>query len=297
MTVIHNLGEWLELRPPGWTEPLWRYDYGTRPKPFCHPIHTPAGRCLTNYEPHDHVWHRGLWYAIKFVNGHNFWEEREPFGTQELLRGVDLFWGSTGDLICHLELGWFPADADTPLIHERRSLHWLPLDDESYRLDWWTTLQACEDLVLDRTEFTTWGGYGGLCLRGSRNWYDTTILLADGTTTDRPTGQRAPWASLQGKIDGGDRSYAGVALFDHPDNPRAPVPWYGSTGAGHYLNAAFLFHEPLSLPAGELLEVTHALVVHDDLWDRERLQACYEGWVRTMDELAEAGDEPWRGGP
>lgn len=294
MTIVHDLQEALELRPGGSSQPLWRYDYGTRPKPFVHPLRTPAGWCLTNFEPHDHLWHRGLWYAIKFVNGHNFWEERAPFGTQELLRGVEVFTGIDGDVLVHQELGWFPQGSDVPLIHERRSLHFVPLDHESYRLDWWTTLQAWEDLLLDRTEFTTWGGYGGLCLRGSRNWYDTTILLADGATTDRPTGQRAAWASLQGKIDGGDRSYAGVAVFDHPENPRHPVPWYGSTGSGHYLNAAFLFHEPMALAAGEELASLYSLHVHDDLWDRDRIQAAYEAWVAQLDVIEATADKPWQ---
>ena len=30
----------------------------------------------------DHVWHRGIWFAIKLVNGSNFWEEMPPFGAE-----------------------------------------------------------------------------------------------------------------------------------------------------------------------------------------------------------------------
>ena len=33
-------------------------------------------------------------------------------------------------------------------------------------------------VVLDRTPFTTWGGYGGLAFRGAGDWTDTRILLA-----------------------------------------------------------------------------------------------------------------------
>ena len=61
---------------------MWRYVYGGKAKPFIHPLCTPAGHCLTLFEPHDHVWHHGLWFTFKFVNGENFWEEHEPFGIQ-----------------------------------------------------------------------------------------------------------------------------------------------------------------------------------------------------------------------
>lgn len=282
--VVHELGRLVEFRLPDLAEPLWRYDYGTRPKPFFHPLCTPAGRCLTNYEPHDHVWHRGLWFTIKFVNGANFWEENEPFGVQTLAAGPSLEHGPAGGVSIETALRW--TAGDTPLLHEERIVRYLPLDDESFRIEFDSRLEALGDTTLDRTPFTTWGGYGGLILRGSRNWYDTEILLADGTSTTRPTGQRAAWASLQGKIDGGRASQAGAAMFDHPSNPRAPTPWYGATGTGHYLNAAFLFHEPMSLAEGECLAFRYALLVHDHRWAPERVAAAYEDWLAADGALA-----------
>src|ERR1019366_3254106 len=52
------------------------------PKPCIHPFFTPRGHQLSGFEMSDHVWHRGLWFTIKFINGSNFWEERPPFGIQ-----------------------------------------------------------------------------------------------------------------------------------------------------------------------------------------------------------------------
>ena len=51
------------------------------PRPFLHPVRTPAGALLTVEAPADHPWHHALWFAIKFVNGENFWEEYGEFGT------------------------------------------------------------------------------------------------------------------------------------------------------------------------------------------------------------------------
>ena len=67
-----------------------------------------------------------------------------------------------------------------------------------------------------------------------------------------------------------------------------PCPWYGSTRAATYgdegwsnfLNAAFLFHEPLEVPAGEGLRLRHRAVVHDGPWDLEQVAAAYQDWVR-----------------
>ena len=115
-------------------------------------------------------------------------------------------------------------------------------------------------MVLDRTEFTTWGGYGGLALRGRGDWTDTRLLLSDGTEHERLLGVDGDWLDLSGSIEGGE---AGVLLLDHPHNHRHPVPWYASTKAATYgdegwsnfANAAFLWHAPLEWEAAHAAAV------------------------------------------
>ena len=51
------------------------------PRPYVHPLTTPAGSVLSVEAPADHPWHHALWFTIKFVNGENFWEEYGEFGT------------------------------------------------------------------------------------------------------------------------------------------------------------------------------------------------------------------------
>jgi hypothetical protein len=78
-----------------------------------------------------------------------------------------------------------------------------------------------------------------------------------------------------------------VLLLHGPGNPRHPVPWYGSTRAATYgdegwsnfLNAAFLWEEPLSLPAGEPLPLSFRVVVHDGVWDADRCAAEWSRWT------------------
>jgi hypothetical protein len=250
----------------------WIYNADHRRRPHVHPLASPSGAVLTRDAPDDHPWHHALWFTIKFVNGENFWEEVPPYG---VLRHVD-----PGTL------HWIRPDRDTVAIVEQRSITEVDLGDDAYALDWSISLEPQADVVLDRTPFTTWGGYGGLSLRGRPDWTDTRLLLADGSTHDRVLGRRSPWCDLSGRVDGGQ---AGVLVLNGPENPRHPVPWYGSTRAATYgdegwsnfLNAAFLWDEPLSVAAGSVLSLLFRVVVHDGVWARERCAAEWSRWTGT----------------
>jgi hypothetical protein len=285
--LTHAIGQSITLAAPTPDQVLWKYVYGGKPKPYFHPVCTPAGHCLTLFEPHDHLWHRGLWFTIKYINGDNFWEEVEPFGVQQTVAPPAVTHGPRGRIDLRTELAWVPpaGDAEPPAVfHEERQIGYEPLEAEAYALDFATTLTAQADLVLERTPFTTWGGYGGLILRGTRNWQETRLLFPDGSTSDRPTGIPANWCDLSGKLDGGPNLTGGVAMFDHPDNPRHPSPWYGATGAGHYFNAAFLFHEPMNVARGQSLRFRYRVLVHDGIWDVPRLEAAYAAYVEEHTE-------------
>lgn len=247
----------------------WTYHADHRKRPHVHPVATPSGVELTRDSPPDHPWHHALWFTIKFVNDENFWEEVAPYG---VLRHVD-------EHVVH----WIRPDRETVVIVDRRSIVEADLGvDDAYALDWSIALEPQTDVVLDRTPFTTWGGYGGLALRGRSDWTDTRLLLDDGSEHERVLGARSAWCDLSGTVDG---TTAGMLLLDGPNNPRHPVPWYGSTRAATYgdegwsnfLNAAFLWDAPLSVGAGETLEFEFRVIVHDGMFDVDR---CADEWRR-----------------
>ena len=249
----------------------WTYNSTHRKRPNVHPLAAPSGAVLTRDAPEDHPWHHGLWFTIKFVNEENFWEEMAPYG---VLRHVDVE-----------TLHWIRPDRETVVIVERRSILETDLGaDDAYALDWSIALVPQVDVVLDRTPFTTWGGYGGLSLRGRPDWTDTRLLLADGSTHDRVLGVPSAWCDLSGSVDG---TTAGVLVLHGPANVRHPVPWYGSTRAATYgdegwsnfLNAAFLWGEPLRVTAGEELALSFRVVVHDGVWDTDRCAAEWSRWT------------------
>jgi hypothetical protein len=257
--------------------PVW-----DAPRPYVHPLETPAGALLTVEAPADHPWHHALWFTIKFVNGENFWEEYGEFG---LLRTRDV---ATGGDTTIATLDWVRPDGETVALTETRRLTHVPLDDATYAIDWSEELVPAVDTVFDRTPFTTWGGYGGLTLRGAPDWHDTTLLLPDGEARDRALGERAPWCILTGtaRDRSGTEGTRSFAMFDHPGNPRFPTPWYGSNradtygdGWANFLNAAFLWDEPLEVAAGESLRVRHRVVVRDGALDPPSADAMHAAWI------------------
>ncbi len=285
--LIHNLGHSIELRTSPQSEhPLWRYVYGDgKPKPYFHPLCAPiSGIPLTNFEPYDHSWHRGLWFAIKYVNGTNFWEEPEAHGVQ-VTKDVPHVRQArrASNILIRSQLYWTIPDGQE-VLKEYRNVLYRPLSNDSYALDWTVWLSPAGDTLLDRTPFTTWGGYGGLCLRGARHWRETKFLLPGGETAPSRRGQSSPWCELNGRLDGGKDLSAGIAIFDHPKNPRHPTPFYGHAGddqkGGPMLNPAFLFHEPLTIPADadDYFLLRYRVLVHEGLWTAEQLQDAYDDW-------------------
>jgi methane monooxygenase PmoA-like len=281
MNIVHELGRFVELNADSGT-PIWRYVYGGKAKPFFHPLRTPAGHVITLFEPHDHWWQRGLWFAIKFINGENFWEEKDGtvWGTQETDYPPSVTPGEGNRISVFSRLKWVRPNNAGVFIHEQRKFEYRPIDAKAYALDFHFSLTPTEDLKLDRTPFGTWGGYGGLTYRGTLDMTNSRILFSDGTTSVRPIGNAALWADFSGTLDGGIRPSGGIAFFDHPGNPRHPTPWYGATSPSHYFNAAFLFHEPMDIPGGEPLNLRYRALIHDGIWEKDELQAAYDNYLK-----------------
>lgn len=261
----------------------WTYHWGDRRRPHIHPLRSPAGHVLSRDAPEDHFWHHGLWFTIKFLDEDNFWEEMPPYGVLRHDGPPEIVTAVGGVVSVRGTLRWTRPDRETVAVVEQRTLTHVPLGPDAYAIDLDTTLVPTADTRFDRTPFTTWGGYGGLALRGAGDWTDTRLLIDDGSTHDRVLGVSSRWCDLTGTPPGGGPTPVGVAMLDHPGNRRHPVPFYASTRAATYgdegwsnfLNAAFLWHDGLNVAAGEELRVRERVIVHDDEWEAGRLDAAW----------------------
>ncbi len=251
----------------------YRFESGL-PKPCVHPLVSDAGVCLSGFQMSDHVWHRGLWFTIKFINGENFWEEHPPFGVQvsaaEPRVGIDADESITID---H-DLSWVGAPG--VVMGERRRLRvgrWSP----SVRtIEWTSRLQAASDLILDRTPFTTWGGYGGLSFRGSRELHEARFHLPDAAPCEAVSGQPVPWFMMTAKADGSTDRRVSMGVACHPGNARSPQPVYAKSGAMVFWNYAFLFNEPMPVKADEVLTLRYLVALCDGTLDRDEFAAIVE---------------------
>src|SRR5580704_7793235 len=116
------------------------YQFSSKlPKPCVHPLITPAGHQLSGFEMSDHVWHRGLWFTIKFINGTNFWEEQSPFGIQ-VSQSQPLAEAIAPDTIRITHLLDWNAQATGAVFKEKRVLTLRNSADNIGAIDWTTSL-------------------------------------------------------------------------------------------------------------------------------------------------------------
>jgi hypothetical protein len=223
MRSIHEPGKWIAIEQDGIERLRYHYQMEgdpapSAPRPFCHPIRTPDGTVITALGPADHFWHRGLWFAWKFVNGVNYWEEnQEPFGRQITL-APPVVEESAPDRTVRWtsELAWQDTrdGSEQTRLDERRVLACRLAEDGTMMLDWRSAQTAREDVTLDRTPFTTWGGYGGLFVRMAHTLERQRILFAGGAATNRPTGETYRWGAIEGTPQGAPRAgSAGVSAL------------------------------------------------------------------------------------
>jgi hypothetical protein len=245
----------------------------TLPKPCFHPLTTPAGHQLTGFEMSDHVWHRGLWFAVKLINGTNFWEENPPFGiqaadSQPICRSLS----ADAVQISH-SLDW-TSQATGTVLRESRLMEYRTHASGYSSINWTTELQPMMDLLLDRTPYTTWGGYGGLSFRSNRQLHDAGFLLPNGSEVSDLAGKPHDWVMMHAKVDGRANAVVSLGMIDHPVNPRSPSPWYCKTGNGfNFMNAAFLFHEAMAVKKDETLRFRYRVVYRDGVWTPKEFQS------------------------
>ncbi|MCX6368005.1 MAG: PmoA family protein [Armatimonadetes bacterium] len=250
MRITHEIGQWIGLTDDNGIERLC-YDYASAPKPFIHPLRLPDGTTITEHEPADHTWHRGLWFAFKFVNGINYWEERdEIFGYQKTLHVPHAILRADRFIQTYSHVSW--EDRGEERIGEHRDWRCGFLEDGATLLKWRFTLGGDDpqDITLDRTPFTTWGGYGGLFVRLKNDLENPRLVFDDGTVTTRCTGERYKWGGIEGTTpDGKD---CAVVFLPSPENTRYPEPFYGAAKTDYnFFGPAPLFHEPIVLKNGE----------------------------------------------
>lgn len=269
---------------------IWRFNYGEdQTKPNFFPLGLPGGQSLVVDRPADHPWHHGFWFSWKFINGVNFWEPdpktKRPAGRTSW---SDMHVAPRKNLSALISMKLdYSIDGKEPILAEDRVIEVTAPDKSGqYALDWKSTFRAGKgDVELacvpipPAKDGVRWGGYAGLSVRFAKELADREACSAEGPVTFDGSIYRGQSNAMDysGSRDG---QVAGIAIVDHPANPRHPADWYVIRSEMSYINAALLSQKPLPLKAGESLTLRYRVIVHPNRWDAARLKTETEKFAK-----------------
>jgi len=244
------------------------YIFNGGPRPYLHPILAADGTQLTRDYPMktvageetDHPHHRSLWFTHGAVNGLDFWTEGSGKGTilnesveqtsnkkVGTIKSRNRWVGPDGKTVC--------TDETTIRFSAR---------PEGRLLDYEVTIHALsgEPLVLGDTK------EGSMAIRLAQ-WMTMThkyqkkdidgqghAVNNSGVRDAAAWGKRAAWVDYHAPYKG---TIYGVAIFDHPTNPKHPTWWhvrdYGLFAANPFGQHDFegTKEQPLPKDAGDLV--------------------------------------------
>jgi hypothetical protein len=204
-------------------------------RPFFWPVRTADGVEVTSDQlqakdakgkPADHPHHRSIWVAHGDVNGIDHWSfQQKPAPPKQRHVRFDKV-----DVDGFVESLIWDDLAGQPLLTEARTVRFIAYADGARGIDVTVALTAASaEVTLGDTK------EAGLCaVRVAKQISDKPMLInsAGGRATNAKEeaaqiwGKPADWCDESGSIDG--RPY-GIAIFDHPTNPRHPTTWHART--------------------------------------------------------------------
>lgn len=219
------------------------------PKPYLWPLRAPSGLIVTRKFPleespgdsKDHPHHRGLAFGHADVNGNNYWAN-EPFNPGKkgkiVLNKVLRAGGGPKKGVIEAVFRWLDS-AGKPLIEDTRTITFY--SNPGLRIiDYAVSAKAIETVKFGDTHEGSFGVRVAAWLEEPAPKYipkasdnqqrpaepKRTGLISDSegrTTEAQVRGKRANWADYSGEFQG---EKAGIAIFDHPSNPRYPTYWH-----------------------------------------------------------------------
>lgn len=274
---------------------VWTFNFSKKQdKPYFHPL------CVNGYDitlerPADHPWHRGLWFSWKLINKINYWEEDVAKGYSKgrsYIKEVSTELHSDHSATINIKMAYAP-DGDKVILEEYRTLKISAPDrNGGYVIDWKLKFFAKDTaLVFDRTPpaklggpAANWGGYGGLSYRASGMMTRPVFTSSTGWTTKHDlTGEAgdAHWIDMTAAVSGTAGQLAGITIFDHVDNPRAPSPWYiwFTEGQNIFFTPALLYNEAMKIKANEKFVLNYRTYIHAGRPARSDLEKMYADFI------------------
>ena len=280
----------------GWAqdgELIWQFNFSPDDgKPHFHPLRVPGGPELTKLKPEDHVWHYGLWFSWKLINGANYWEQSRETGRSEGRTTwgephIRTFPDGGAEITMHLDYVHPTGRVD---LSETRVITLSPVAaDGSTTIDWSSTFTAGRaGALLDRTPLPhepdgqVWGGYAGLSMRLGHGPDPVAFVNAEGPMTDWVDNRMRPQTSALGVTVYPNQPDSGsLAILAAADNMPGDGddPWYCINGQpSRFWCSAVLVPKPRQLAPGEQWPLRYRLQLRKAPWTPADLQQSLSDW-------------------
>jgi len=262
-------------------------------KPYLWPLRAPSGTTITRSWPMedvaeeapekkatkngppamDHQHQRGLWFAHDNVNKLDFWNNewsyfadlhRKNLGRINLKKGPEVKSGKdSGTIAATFE--WTDMEGNNPVLTEQRVMTFY--NDAKLRyFDVDLTLTAIAKVVFGDGK----DGAFGIRLRPvlQEDKGKSHITNAEGLVGEKALwGKPSDWCDYSGEIAG---EKVGVAILDHPENPRHPVRWharaYGLFAANPWGLAVFTNDKTqdgsMTVEPGQSVRYRYRVIIH-----------------------------------
>ena len=265
------------------------YVFQGAPHVYLYPVIGPGGVPMTRNAPmkkvegedQDHPHHRSLWYSHGEVNGIDFWGESAKSGKIVHDKFLEVKSGDEVGVI-RAQNNWVAPDGAVTCVEEQTiRIYNRPKNERLF--DFEVTLKAGDkDVVFGDTKEGSMGIRLAESMRLNPNKVNGGkptghIVMSTGVRDDEPVprgvdnktwGKRAPWCDYYGPVEG---KIVGVAIFDHPNNPRHPTSWhvrqYGLFAANPFGLHDFEKKEKgagdLTIPAGKSVTFRYRFYLHE----------------------------------
>jgi hypothetical protein len=264
------------------------YIYDLDVQPVLHPVMGPGEVRMTRLWPlddsderedRDHLHHRGVWMAFGNINGVDFWRAKDP--QPKILHDALLEAAvENGVGVIQARNRWVDTEGRVQCT-DTRTLHF-SADEGARIIDYDVSLHASEGpftLGVDEEGMMAIRTHPELRLEGPVA--KGHAINSEGVRGKPIWGKRANWVDYWAPIDG---KMVGVAIFDHPSNPRHPTWWhareYGlitaNPSGGHDTTGKT---PPLRVEAGDSLSFRYRFVFHEGDYEKAEIARRYEEYA------------------
>lgn len=271
------------------------YFFKNVPRPYCYPLLGPGDAAMTRNWPmkdvpdeeHDHPHHRSFWYAHGAVNGHDFWSEQKAFGKTVHDAFTEIKSGKDVGLI-RSRNKWIAADGTVVCTDDRTLRIYNPGRASERVFDFEITLHAGDgEVTLGDTKEGTMALRLAETMRLKGKVGQGHIVNSEGVRDGQTWGKRAAWCDYYGPVDG---KIVGVAMFDHPQNPRHPT-WWHVRDYGLFAANPFGQHDfekladraagNLAIAAGKSLTFRYRFYLHEGNEKQAKVAEKYQEYAKA----------------